>query len=86
MGKKRSRAKKTSKGLRPSINRSIINAVARGVEEVDKALHIMKAWKANKNPWVTVPNPATEMTNKRFIKVRANHLYGDPKKMKLLVP
>lgn len=38
----------------------------------------VRAWKAGKNPWITVQNRATG-TNRPFYKVRANDLYGNPK-------
>ena len=76
MGKKRTRKTVTSKGQR----RNIVN----GVKEVraarsdsEKNMNKIKAWRKGKNPWITVLGV---QTNKRFIKVRANTLYGDPKK------
>jgi 2'-5' RNA ligase len=76
MGKKRIRKTITSKGQRRSI--------VAGVKEVraerspfEVAMNKLKAWKKGQNPWITVEGP---QTNKRFVKVRANNLYGDPKK------
>lgn len=75
MGKKRIRSKVVSKGERRS--------VVAGVREVrldrsplDKGMNKTKAWRAGKNPWVTVPGPSSNM---RFIRVRANNAWGDPK-------
>jgi hypothetical protein len=76
MGKKKTRAGVTSKGQRRS--------VVAGVKEVraartafDKDMNKIKAWRKGKNPWITVPGPAS---NKRFVRVRSNILFGDPKK------
>ncbi len=76
MGKKRSRTTQVSKGERRSIGRWAVNAVRREKSEVEKALNKLDAWRAGKNPWITVPGPSSNM---RFIKVRANSLYGNPK-------
>lgn len=76
MGKKRIRKSYTSKGLNSNVAKSTLKAVRRSVPEVDKALNKLAAWKAGKNPWITVPGPSSNM---RFVKVRANALYGDPR-------
>lgn len=75
MGKKRIRKTVTSKGQR----RSIVN----GVKEVrqarsplERATNKLKAWKKGLNPWITVPGTQTNM---RFVKKRANDVYGDPR-------
>lgn len=77
MGKKKHRSVYTSKGER----RSVVN----GVKEVrqsktgfDKILNKLKAWRAGKNPWVTVPG---QTSRERFVRVRANTVWGDPKKV-----
>jgi hypothetical protein len=66
----------TSKGER----RNIVNGVKemrRDRSEFDKAFNKLKAWKKGLNPWITVPGPSS---NKRFIRVKANVLWGDPRK------
>lgn len=75
MGKKRTRSATTSKGERRS--------VVAGVKEVrrdntlgKRALNALAAWKAGKNPWITVPGPSTKES---FVRVKANNLYGDPR-------
>lgn len=76
MGKKRTRSATTSKGER----RSVVNGVKevrQGRSEVEKALNKQAAWLKGKNPWITVPGTASNM---RFVKVRANTLWGDPKR------
>lgn len=77
MGKKVKRKTYTSKGQRDSVARSTVNATRRDAPEIDKALHKVAAWRAGKNPWITVPGT---QSNQRFVKVRANALYGDPKR------
>lgn len=76
MGKKVKRKTYVSKGERSSVSRSIVNAVRRDRSPIEKALNKLAAWRAGKNPWITVPGPSSNM---RFVKVRANALYGDPR-------
>lgn len=78
MGKKKLRTGTTSKGLRPSVSKSTLNAVRNATPLVDKYLNKIIAWRAGKNPWIVVENKS-KGTNTPFIKVRANELYGDPK-------
>jgi len=69
MSKKKIRAKTASKGSR----RNVVNCVAavrRARPAVLKALYKLKAWKAGKNPWITISG----------VKTRANDLYGSHKK------
>lgn len=77
MGKKRIRKTTTSKGQRRSIVAGV-KEVRRDVPEVTKALNKIAAWKKGQNPWVTVPGTQSNM---RFVRVRANALWGDPKKI-----
>lgn len=77
MGKKKIRSTVTSKGERSSISKSVIKAVRNEVSEIDKALNKIRAWEQGKNPWITVYN--AHSTRERYIKVRANQVYGDPK-------
>ena len=76
MGKKRTRSTAVSKGERKSIARSVTNLVKRERPELEKGLLKLAAWKAGKNPWITVPGPSSNM---RLVKVRANTLWGDPR-------
>jgi hypothetical protein len=76
MGKKRARKSKTSKGIHSNVAASTLKAVRRDVSEVTQAMNKLDAWKKGKNPWITVPGTAT---NARFIRVRANSVYGNPK-------
>jgi len=76
MGKKRTRKSITSKGQRRNIVAGVKEA-RRDKPEFEKALNKIEAWRKGKNPWITVPGTQSNM---RFIKVRANSVYGDHKK------
>lgn len=75
MGKKRTRSTTTSRGERRSIVAGV-KEVRRDNTLVKSALNKLAAWKAGKNPWITVPGPSTK---ERFVRVKANNLYGDPR-------
>ena len=77
MGKKVKRKTYISKGQRDSVSRSTVKAARQDVSEFDKALHKVAAWRAGKNPWITVPGT---QSNQKFVRVRANSVYGDPKR------
>ena len=68
-----------SNGERPNVKRSVTKSVRGSRTRIDRLPDIMKAWQLLKNPWVTITNPNTAETNKKFIRIRANDLYGDPK-------
>ena len=73
MGKKRTRSKVVSKGLRSSVSRQTLKAVSRNVPEIEKVLNKLKHWGRGKRTVVTIANPNKNETNKRFIKVEGNH-------------
>ena len=77
MGKKKTRSSMTSKGERRSISKSATKLVRRGRSEAEKLMNKLDAWRAGKNPWITVSGPSAD---KRFVRVRANNVYGDPKR------
>lgn len=79
MGKKASGKHYTSKGERMSVSRQILNGMKRDRNPADKVINIQTAWLDGKNPWVTIENPNKEQTNKRFIRVKSNELWGHPK-------
>jgi len=78
MGKKKIRSTKTSSGAHSNVSRSTLKLVASTKCPIEKALNVVKAWKQGKNPWITVKN-TDGSTNRLFIKVRANSIYGNPK-------
>jgi len=73
MGKKRTRSKVVSKGLRDSVSKQTLKAVSRNVPEIEKVLNKLKHWGRGKRTVVTIANPNKNETNKRFIKVEGNH-------------
>jgi hypothetical protein len=75
MGKKRTRKTVVSKGQRRNIVAGV-KEVRQDRSEGEKDYNKLKAWGKGQNPWITVPGP---QTNKRFIKVRANSVWGNPK-------
>lgn len=76
MGKKRIRKSVTSKGQRRSIVAGVKEARA-ARSPFEKALNKLEAWRKGLNPWITVPGTQSNM---RYVKVRANSVYGDPKR------
>ena len=79
MSGSKTKTSKTSKGERKSISPAICRAVRAERTYLQKIMFKQKAWQKGQNPWVTISNPNTNETNKRFIKVRANQEWGDPK-------
>jgi hypothetical protein len=77
MGKKRTRKTVVSKGLRKSIVAGVKEA-RQARTPLETMLNKLAAWRAGKNPWITVPNSA-KGTNQEFLRVKANSLYGDPR-------
>ena len=73
MGKKKTRSKVTSKGMRSSVSRQTLKAVSRNVPEIDKVLNKLKHWARGKRTMVTIANPNKNEKNKPFIKVEGNH-------------
>ena len=74
MGKKRSRATQTSAGIvgqgQNSMGRRISKETRREyMASGDRLYNQLKAFKRGRNVVVTIPNPNTNETNKRFIRV-----------------
>jgi hypothetical protein len=79
MSAPKSKSSYTSKGERKA-NRQISKAVKRERTLLDKWGILQKAWLKGKNPWVVVPNPNTADTKARYVRVRADTEWGDPRK------
>jgi len=79
MGKKSSGKTYTSKGEHRNVSRGTLSAMKRARDPSEKVINIQRAWLEGRNPWVTISNPNKEQTNKRFIRVKANELWGNPK-------
>jgi hypothetical protein len=75
MGKKRTRKTVVSKGQRRNIVAGV-KEVRQDRSEGVTAYNKLVAWKKGQNPWITVPGTQTNM---RFIKVKANTVWGNPK-------
>jgi hypothetical protein len=76
MAKKKSRPKYTSKGERGA-DSSISKAVRRDRDAFDVMAAKHRAFAKGRNVWLTIENPNTEETNKRFVRIRAADVYGD---------
>lgn len=77
MGKPKSGKTYTSKGIHSNVAKKTLNAMRR--DNPNKIVNIMAAYWAGKNPWITIENPNKEETNKKFVRVKTNTLYGNPK-------
>ena len=72
-GKKSSGKNYASKGER----RNVVNGKQSSgdVSHLDTVSNKMKAFKKGKLVWLTVPNPNTNETNKKFIRVKASEVW-----------
>ena len=72
-GKKSSGKNYASKGER----RNVVNGKRKSsdVSHLDTVSNKMKAFKKGKLGWLTVPNPNTNETNKKFIRVKASEVW-----------
>ena len=77
--RKKQREKQVSKGTGKNVNSWATKAMKSDRSLLEKVGHKMAAWKQMKNPWLTVPNPNPNETAKRFIRVKANDVWGDPR-------
>ena len=74
MGKKRSRATQISKGIVNQSPNSMTKRISKELRREymvsgNREFNQLKAFKRGRNVVVTIPNPNTNETNKRFIKV-----------------
>lgn len=60
-------------GLRKQLRREYVGSITEAINKRD-------AWRNFKNVVLTIPNPNTNETNKRFIKVNAREVWGSPKR------
>lgn len=80
MSGSKTKTKYTSKGERRSISSDICKAVKRDRTVVENWRIKQKAWLQGLNPWIAVPNGNTSDTRARYVRVRANTEWGDPRK------
>lgn len=81
------RAQYVSKGVHSTVAASTRKAMRRGRAETQKMADIRTAWAKGTNPWITRENPNKAETNKRFVRIRANDLWGSPRSLaKYIIP
>tara|TARA_B100001057_G_scaffold448712_1_gene489291 strand:+ start:5280 stop:5537 length:258 start_codon:yes stop_codon:yes gene_type:complete len=85
MGKKRSRATQTSKGTVNQNPNSMGKKISKELRREymvsgDREFNQLKAFKRGRNVVVTIPNPNTNETNKRFIKVAGRDYFKSSSK------
>lgn len=81
MAKKRQRAKQVSKGIthqQPNKYHKI--ARREHMSSGNRQDAQLRAFLNLKNVVLTIPNPNTNETNKKFIKINAREVWGSPKK------
>ena len=83
-GKKSSGKHYVSKGERPNVTRSVLNALRREYLTSDARLNNqVKAWRSGKNVILTVKNPDKKNTKERMIRVPAIDYWGFPRQANL---
>lgn len=75
----KTKTKYVSKGERRSIARGICKAVKRDRSVIDHWMNKQRAWLKGQNPWITVLNGNTSDTRARYVRVRAETEWGDPR-------
>jgi len=85
MGKKRSRATQTSKGIVNQSPNSMTRRISKELRREymvsgNREFNQLKAFKRGRNVVVTIPNPNTNETNKRFIKVAGRDYFKSSSK------
>ena len=84
MGKKSSGKHYVSKGERPNVTRSVLNALRREYIQSDMRRNNQAiAWRKGKNVVLTVPNPDKKNTKERMIRVPAIDVWGFPRQANL---
>ena len=78
-GKKSKSSGKVSKAERSNVSPKLINAMRASIDGATRMSNIIKAWKAGKNPWLTIENPDKTNTKERMIRVKSNDRFGSPK-------
>ena len=77
MGKKKSRTSQTSKGMVGSSYKYASKALRKEyMQSVDRINNQLKAFYRGRRVMVTVPNPNTNETNKRYIRVNARDVWS----------
>ena len=83
-GKRSSGKHYVSKGERPNVTRSVLNALRREYLISDARLNNqVKVWRRGKNVMLTVKNPDKKNTKERMIRVPAIDVWGFPRQANL---
>ena len=80
-GKKSSGKNYTSKGERNNVQKDILKTLRREYlsNNLDLMLNKQKAWRQGRKVYLTIKNPAaTKGSNRPFIRVPANEVWGNP--------
>lgn len=87
MAKKGGKSKgEVSAGIHSNVSKKVTNALRRGyMASGERVMNQLMAWKKGKNVVVTIENPNKNETSKRFIRVRAIDIWGDPRAKKSLI-
>jgi hypothetical protein len=85
MGKKGGKSKgAVSAGVHSNVSRKITNALRREyMASGERIMNQLRAWKRGKNVVLTIENPNKEDKSRRYIRVRAIDLWGDPRTKKV---
>ena len=75
----KTRKQLTSKGVHSSYSKSLVRKMRSERTSGQRLQFIINAWRKLQNPWITVENPSKDQTNRKFIKVRTNDWWGNPK-------
>ena len=75
MGKKKSRASQTSKGIGSNVGSWVRKATKRDVSTLTKLRRKQEAFNKGKKVMITIHNPNKSETNKPFIRVEAKEVW-----------
>jgi hypothetical protein len=73
---KKTSSKYISNGERNSVRKSLLNVIKAERSVVEKSCIKQDAWVKGKNPWLTIENPDSNQTNKKYIRVKAENYWG----------
>ena len=82
-GKRSSGKHYVSKGERPNVTRSVLNALREYRTSDARLNNQVKAWRRGKNVMLTVKNPDKKNTKERMIRIPAIDVWGFPRQANL---
>ena len=80
MSAPKSKSSYTSKGERKNTDWKLTKTIRRDRSPIEFWQNKQKAWLRGRNPWIVIDNPNTAETKKPKVRVRAETLWGDPRK------